>query len=282
MSNKHKRWIVVTGCSSGIGLYVAEHLQKRGYWVAACCRTETQKSRLISKGFKYCVAFDLSDEQAVEQGVKEILNITEGHIYALFNNAAYGQPGAIEDLSRSVLEQQFSANFFGTHQLTQALIPSLLLQRRSHIIQHSSILGFVGMKFRGAYNASKYALEGLSDTLRQELMDTSIQLSLIQPGPVLSDFRKNALKAFCDNVDFDRSRHRQVYLDTVERLGQEGPAVPFTVGPEAVFERVIHILESKKAKVRYPVTKPTYVLAFLKRILPHRWFDAVVSAASKA
>ncbi len=276
-----KKWIVITGCSSGIGRHVAEQLQKRGYWVVVCCRSAEQKQRL-QKTFKHIVCFDLRYEAEVVAGVREILSLTQGHIYALFNNAAYGQPGAVEDLTRSVLEEQFAANFFGTHQLTQALIPTLLMQPRAHIIQHSSVLGFVGMGYRGAYNASKYALEGLTDTLRQELMDTSIQVSLIQPGPVLSDFRKNALKAFSGNIDIDNSRHRQTYLATLERLNAEGAAVPFTVGPEAVFERVVHILESKRAKVRYPVTKPTYVLGFLKRILSHRMFDRIVKMAGKA
>lgn len=276
-----KRWVVVTGCSSGIGLHVATGLQKRGFWVIACCRTPEQKSRL-SKDFKHTVHFDLADAKQVEVGAKEILALCEKRLYALFNNAAYGQPGAVEDLPRDVLEKQFATNVFGTHQLTQLLLPAMLMEPRAHIIQHSSVLGFVGMAYRGAYNASKYALEGLSDTLRQELTETGVQVSVIQPGPVLSQFRKNALKAFRENIAIEGSRHEHTYRETLKRLEADGPAVPFTVGPEAVLERVVHALESKRARVHYPVTKPTYALTVLKRLLPSRLFDAVVKAASKA
>lgn len=280
--NKHTDlWVVVTGCSSGIGLHVAHGLKKRGYRVVAHCRTQAQKERLLAT-FEHVVAFDLADSAAVSEGAKAIETMVGSQLYALFNNAAYGQPGAVEDLTRQVLEQQFATNVFGTHQLTQLLMPLLLAAPRSHLIQHSSVLGFVGMGYRGAYNASKYALEGLTDTLRQELMGTSVQVSLIQPGPVLSDFRKNALRALEANIDMTSSRHADIYAKSLERLSKEGAAVPFTVGPEAVLQRVVHALESRRAKVRYPVTKPTYVLAFLKRVLSHRAFDRIVKAASKA
>ena len=280
MSNK-SCWVVITGCSSGIGLHVAEGLRAQGYRVLPCCRTEQQRERLL-QSFERVVAFDLANNEQVEQGAQSILQITEGKIYALFNNAAYGQPGAVEDLTRETLEKQFASNFFGTHQLTRALLPALLAQPKARLIQHSSILGFVGMAYRGAYNASKYALEGLTDTLRQELAGTSVKVSLIQPGPVLSEFRANALKALKANVDCENSRHAQSYQQSLERLQTQGAAVPFTVGPEAVLKRVLHALESRWPKVRYPVTTPTYILGVLKRLLPARGFDAVVKAASKA
>ena len=280
MTNK-SCWVVITGCSSGIGLHVAEGLRAQGYRVLPCCRTEQQRERLL-QSFERVVAFDLADSEQVAQGAKSILQVTEGQIYALFNNAAYGQPGAVEDLTREVLEKQFASNFFGAHQLTRALLPALLAQPKARLIQHSSILGFVGMAYRGAYNASKYALEGLTDTLRQELAGTSVKVSLIQPGPVLSEFRANALKALKTNIDCENSRHAQSYQQSLDRLQTQGAAVPFTVGPEAVLKRVLHALESRWPKVRYPVTTPTYILGVLKRLLPARWFDAVVKAASKA
>ncbi len=273
--------VVITGCSSGIGLCVAKGLQAKGYTVLPCCRNQQQQA-ILSEHFEQVVVFDLAKSDEVEAGIAQILTITGGHIYALFNNAAYGQPGAVEDLTRAVLEQQFAANVFGTHQLTCGLLPALLAQPHARLIQHSSVLGFVGMGFRGAYNASKYALEGLTDTLRQELMNTNVQVSLIQPGPVLSNFRKNALSALQANINMTQSRHAKTYALSLQRLQTEGAAVPFTVPPEAVLKRVLHALESKNPKVRYPVTQPTYVLAFLKRVLSHRLFDAVVKAASKA
>ena len=280
-ASTQKGWVVITGCSSGIGLCVAKGLQQLGYRVLPCCRTALQAQRL-AEVFSFVVAFDLAMAAEVERGAADILQITQGNIYALFNNAGFGQPGALEDISRAVLEAQFAVNVFGLHQLTQCLLPALIAQGDARLLQHSSVLGFVGMSFRGAYNASKYAIEGLSDTLRQELKGTGVQVSLIEPGPVLSEFRKNALQALNANVDLTNSRHALTYQKSLARLSSKGAAVPFTVAPEVVLKCVLHALTQRRAKIRYPVTLPTHVLAVCKRLLPNRWFDALVAATSKA
>ncbi|MCK5120508.1 MAG: SDR family NAD(P)-dependent oxidoreductase, partial [Methylococcales bacterium] len=188
----------------------------------------------------------------------------------------FGQPGAVEDLSRDVLRNQFETNFFGTHELTNLIIPLMRQQGHGRIIYNSSILGFVAMKYRGAYNASKFALEGLVDTLRIELHDTNIKFSLVEPGPITSNFRKNAFALYQKNIDPSLSFHKDTYQAMEERLQKEGPAAPFTLPPEAVAEKVIHALEAKKPKIRYYVTFPTYLFGFLKRFLPITWLDLLL------
>jgi short-subunit dehydrogenase len=205
--------------------------------------------------------------------------LTNGNLYALFNNGAFGLPGAVEDLSRESLKVQFETNVFGWLELTNLVIPIMRKQGFGRIIQNSSVLGFVAMPFRGAYNASKYAIEGLSDTLRLELKGSNIFISLIEPGPITSQFRANAVKAMLLHIDIENSIHREKYLDVLERLNKKGSAVPFTLPPEAVLKRVIYALETKKPKPRYYVTFPTYLFGFLKRLLSNRLLDTLLIKA---
>ena len=202
----------------------------------------------------------------------------DGHLYALFNNGAF-VTGAVEDLTRESLQHQFDTNVFGWLELTNLVIPVMRQQGFGRIIQNSSVLGLVAMPFRGAYNASKYAIEGLSDTLRLELKDTNIFISLIEPGPITSKFRANAVKELQQHIDIDNSVHREKYLGVLARLNKKGPAAPFTLPPEAVLKRVIAALESKKPKPRYYVTFPTYLFATLKRLLSHRQMDYLLAKA---
>ncbi len=192
MNNKS---ILITGCSTGIGLCVAQGLQDRGYRVFATARKKDDVKKLQSLGLE-SLQLDLDDSQSIQTAVKEILNRTNGTLDALFNNGAYGQAGAVEDLSRDVLRQQFETNVFGWHELTNLVLPVMLKQGHGRIIQNSSVLGFVALKFRGAYSASKYAIEGLTDTLRQELSGTNIFISLVEPGPIESQFRKNSFAMY--------------------------------------------------------------------------------------
>lgn len=266
--------ILITGCSSGIGLCTAQGLQARGYRVFATARRRDDVQRLKDLGLT-SYYLDLTDSGSIKNAVRAVLQETNGTLYALFNNGAYGQPGAVEDLSREVLRDQFETNLFGWHELTSTVIPVMRRQGYGRIIQNSSILGLVAMPYRGAYNASKFALEGLSDTLRLELKLTSnnIHVSLIEPGPILTPFRQKSLQVLTRNIDVENSIHRKLYERTIERLGKEGPAVPFTLPPEAVLKRVIHALESPRPKYRYYVTFPTYLFSFLRRILPQRIMD---------
>jgi NAD(P)-dependent dehydrogenase (short-subunit alcohol dehydrogenase family) len=204
-----------------------------------------------------------------------------GGLDALINNGAYGQPGAVEDLSRAVLRAQFETNLFGTVELTNRVIPAMRERGGGRIIQISSILGLAALPYRGAYNASKFALEGLTDTLRLELAGSGIHVSLIEPGPIRSRFRVNALEMFKRHIDAAGSAHREKYRGVLHRLEKAGPANPFTRPPEAVLRRVIHALEHPRPKIRYYVTLPTYLFAVLRRLLPHAQLDRVLTAISR-
>ena len=274
--NQQQKTVLITGCSTGIGYCVAKGLKQRGYRVIATARRKESVSQLISEGLE-SLQLDLSSSDSIQQAFKETLRLTDGHLYALFNNGAFGLTGAVEDLSRENLKYQFETNVFGWLELTNLVIPVMRKQGFGRIIQNSSVLGLVALPFRGAYNASKYAIEGLSDTLRLELKNTNIYISLIEPGPITSQFRANAVKELEQNIDIENSVYREKYLGVLKRLKKEGPAVPFTLPPEAVLKRVIYALESKKPKPRYYVTFPTYLFAFLKRILSHRQLDFFLS-----
>jgi len=231
--------------------------------------------RLDEEGLE-SLQLDLADSGSIQAALDEILSRTGGTLDALFNNGAYGQPGAVEDLSREVLRTQFETNLFGWHELTTKLIPVMRQQGHGRIIQNSSVLGFVALRYRGAYNASKYALEGLSDTLRLELAGTGIHVALIEPGPIASRFRENAFRAYQENIDPTHSVHRDRYLAMEARLQTEGPAVPFTLPAEAVLKKVVHALESTRPRARYYVTFPTWLFGTLKRVLSTRALDRLL------
>jgi NAD(P)-dependent dehydrogenase (short-subunit alcohol dehydrogenase family) len=271
--------ILITGCSSGIGHCVAHGLKRRGYRVFATARKAADVTRLQDEGLE-SMRLDLDDNRSIADALEQVLEATSGRLYGLFNNGAYGLPGAVEDISRDALRAQLETNLLGWHELTRRVIPVMRSQGEGRIIQNSSILGFVGMPYRGAYNCSKFALEGLTDTLRLELAGSGIQVSLIEPGPITSRFRENARRAFHANIDVEHSVHRQQYLAMQQRLETIGPAAPFTLPPEAVLKRVIHALESRRPKPRYYVTLPTYLLGYLKRLLSSRGFDRLLRGTS--
>lgn len=273
---ENNKIILITGCSTGIGLCVALGLQKRGYRVFATARKQEDVDKLNSMGLE-SLQLDLDDSPSIQAAVKEILLRTNGTLDALFNNGAYGQAGALEDISRDVLRQQLETNVLGWHELTNLVLPIMLKQGHGRIIQNSSVLGFIALKFRGAYSASKYAIEGLSDTLRHELVGTNIFVSLIEPGPIETQFRANSFAAYKKHIDKNTSRFKNEYEVTEKRLGKKGAAVPFTLPPDAVLKRVIHALESKKPKPRYYVTTPTYIFGYLKRFLSVRLMDKLLS-----
>ena len=269
------RNVLITGCSSGIGYCVAKGLKARGYNVFASARKAEDVARLDAEGFK-TLLLDLADPESVQDAVYELMLRTNSELYAVFHNGAYGQAGALEDITRATLEKQFATNVFGWHQLTNMLLPLMRQRNEGRIIYNSSLLGYVALPFRGAYNASKYAIEGLADTLRLELADTDIKLSLIEPGPIESRFRANALQSLQDNVDIEKSAHRDKYQATIRRLSKRGPAAPFTLPPEVVLQKVIHALESAKPKPRYRVTFPAHLFWTLRRLLPTRLLDKVL------
>ena len=267
--------VLVTGCSSGIGYHVAKGLMARGYNVYATARKPEDVTRLIEEGFK-CLQLDYADSESVQDLANELMLLIGTNLYGVFHNGAYGQPGAVEDLTRETLEKQFAANVFGWMELNNRLIVLMRHNNRGRIIFNSSVLGLISLPFRGAYNASKYAIEGFADTLRLELSDTNVEVSLVEPGPVESRFRANALQALKDNVSMEDSVHRDRYKRTLKRLAKEGNVDPYTLPPEAVLKKVIHALESKSPQAHYYVTIPTYVMGILKRLLPTKLMDKFI------
>ena len=279
MTTDTRRPVLITGCSSGIGYSCAHGLAKRGFRVIASARKPEDVERLAAEGLE-TVSLDLDDADSVAAAVEQTLALTGGRLYGLFNNGAYGLPGAVEDLSREALRAQLETNLLGWHDLTCRVIPVMRAQGEGRIVQNSSVLGLVTLPYRGAYVASKFALEGLTDTLRLELANTGIQVSLIEPGPILSRFRTNAHAAFRRYIDAENSFHREQYAAAQPRLAKEGAAQPFTLPPEAVLDKLIHALENRRAKPRYYVTVPTHLLGTLRRVLPTRALDRLLIRAS--
>ena len=274
MTDKKGKSILITGCSSGIGRIVARGLRARGHLVFASARKSDDVSALIAEGFQ-AFRLDLECSESICNAVTAVLEQTDGQLYALFNNGAFGQPGAVEDLTRDVLQSQFETNLFGWHDLTRQVIPVMRRQGEGRIIQNSSVLGFAAMPYRGAYTASKFAVEGLTDTLRLELHGTGIKVSLIEPGPIASKFRINAYNKWKENIDTTNSYHLEAYQAMERRLIREEPT-RFTLPPESVLKRVVHALESPNPKARYYVTFPTYLFGTMKRIFPITTLDWIL------
>ena len=270
--------VLITGCSSGIGFCLANGLRAAGYRVFATARKEKDITKLKELGFD-AFLLDLASSSSIKAAISKLYQKTDS-LYALINNGAYGQAGALEDISREALEKQFQVNVFGWHELTNLVLPSMKERNIGRVVYISSVLGFVAMPFRGPYVASKFAIEGLVDTLRLELKQTKIKLSLVQPGPIESKFRQNAFLAFKENVDPSNSDYKREYKAMIERLNSDKNA-QFTLAPESVLRCVLHALESKVPKNHYRVTFPTKLFGILCRILPSSWMDNILSRADK-
>ncbi|MHB8455052.1 MAG: SDR family NAD(P)-dependent oxidoreductase [Acidiferrobacterales bacterium] len=272
--------VVITGCSSGIGRTTALILKERGYRVFATVRNPDDIGALAAAGLE-SLQLDLASSCSIDTALSEILKRTGGRVHAVVNNGAYGQPGAVEDLTRAALREQFEINLFGTQELTNKLIPVFRNLGQGRIVQISSLLGLVCLAYRGAYSATKFALEALSDTLRLELRGTNIHVSLIEPGPITSRFRENAYRAYLKHIDRSGSAHREYYARVEQRLGGTKP-LPFTLAPEAVVGKIIHALEARRPKIRYPVTVPSHLFATARRILPARILDRLAAAVGSS
>lgn len=269
--------ILITGCSSGIGFQTALTLKNKGYKVYASARKEEDVKKLKNLGFD-AIKLDVRNKEEITYALNYILQ-KDKVLYAIFNNAGFGQPGAIEDISTQILKEQFETNFFALHELTIQTMKIFRTQGFGKIIQHSSVLGIISLKFRGAYNASKYAIEGLCDTLRLETINSKIFISTINTGPVTSKFRENSLKKFKENIDIENSYFEKTYKEELKnRLENKEDKTPFNLPASSVASVVSKILESENPKPRYYVTKATYILGFLKRIFSTRILDKILNS----
>ncbi len=272
-----QRTVLITGCSSGIGLDAARTLAKRDWRVFATCRKEEDCERLRDEGLESFVV-DYASSDSVQAGARKVLELTDGKLDALFNNGAFAIPGLVEDLSRDALRHLFETNFFGQFELINALLPAMRQRGEGRIINCSSVLGFVGMPFRGAYNSSKFAMEGLTDTLRLELNDIPVHVILIEPGPIRTRIRENSIPQFERWIDWENSNQRSRYENEL-RPRLYTPAAKkdrFELPASAVTEKLIHAMEHKRPHPRYYITTPTYIAGILKRLLSTRLLDKVL------
>jgi len=272
--------VLITGCSSGIGYDAAFALQKRGHRVIASCRKEQDVQALTVKGME-TLLLDVNDSASIITAFNELLLRTDGRLDILINNAGYGQAGALEDISRDVIRQQFETNVFGLLELTNLAIPVMRAQGHGRIINVSSILGIISMPLRGAYNASKYAVEGLSDTLRLELGSANIQVITIEPGPIESRFRDNTIDNSLKNIPIDESFFKNQYLTMLGTYKAAKTNSFFTQQTNAVIKKFIHAVEASKPRPKYPVTIPAHLFIFLKRLLSTRLLDKLFLKISK-
>ena len=271
------RSILVTGCSSGIGHDAARTLARRGWRVLATCRAEADCERLRGEGFE-SFALDYASEVSVAEGAAEALERTGGRLDALFNNGAFAIPGAVEDLPRGALRAIFEANLFGPHDLTRRVIPAMRAAGRGRIVNCSSVLGLMAIPWRGAYAATKHAMEGLTDALRLEMRDTPIDVVLIEPGPIATRIRENSIPHFERWIDWRASARAERYeRDLVPRLYHPSGRDAFELPPSAVTAKLIRALEARRPRARYFVTKPTFAAETMRRMMPTALRDAVLS-----
>lgn len=261
------RTIIVTGASSGIGAYCARALKAEGWRVFATARKPEDMAALEADGID-AFYLDYREPDSIARLVEDVLARTDGRLDALFNNGAYSQPGAVEDISVAALREQFEANFFGWHDLTRRVLPVMRTQGHGRIVHSSSIMGLAPFRYRGPYAASKHALEGLMLCLRSELLGTDIHVSLIEPGPVRSKIATNALTWFLRNVDHENSVHREAYRVQLDRLQAGGSVSHMKPGPEVVHRALRHALLSTRPRPHYVVTWPARIAALMQRIMP--------------
>ena len=270
--------ILITGSSSGIGLDTARYFAKKGWHVIATCRKAADVKRMQKEGLS-SFQLDYEDQASLDAVVPRLQKLTGGRIDVLFNNGAYAVPCLTEDLPTPALRQIFEANFFGWNDLTRQILPLMFAAGKGRIIHNSSVLGFAAMRARGAYNATKFALEGLTDTMRQEIAGTNIDLILVQPGPIRTRIRQNAHIQFKKWISWKDSRNPDFYTKgLIPRLSAENPEKDlFELMPDAVTRAVWHAATARRPKLRYRITWATKIMAVAKRILSTRLMDRFAS-----
>ncbi|HRK18739.1 MAG TPA: SDR family NAD(P)-dependent oxidoreductase [Hyphomicrobiaceae bacterium] len=270
-----KKTILITGCSSGIGQAAAMAFRDKGWRVIATARKQADIERLASDLGVEAISLELGDLSSVQSCAERVLSMTGGRLDALYNNAAYGQIGAMEDIRGDVLSRHLDVNVVGPHELTRLLIPAMRQQGHGRIVNCSSVLGLVSGPYRGPYCASKFALEAITDALRYELAGTGIHVSLLEPGPIYTKFLETTLTQFRAAIDMENSPHREVYEKRLAAMANDTQS-KLKMGPGAVVKALIHAVESPKPKARYRISPHTHAIALMKRLLPGRTLDAIM------
>ena len=280
---RKKKSILITGCSSGIGFETAKYLSKNGWDVIASCRQKVDVKKISDLGIT-CFHLDYQSEKSIDLALDKTLSVTNGNLDAIFNNGAFALPGAIEDIPSEAMKEIFQANFFGWHYLTKKIIPIMRDQGYGKILQCSSILGFITLSYRGPYNATKWALEGYSDTLRMELEGTGIDVISIRPGPIKTLIRENSINYFNKWIDWEKSvlsnQYKNYLIPSLKSNKESLFNRLFELKAEDVAKIVLRSLESKKPQLIYNVTIPTKVMAFLVRVLTKRNINKILKSHS--
>lgn len=271
---QNNRWILITGASSGIGLSTAQLLQAQRWQVIATARKHDDVLRLQAMGFR-ALQLDLSSQSSIDRALDQAIDMAAGAIYGVFHNAGYAASGALEDLPVQAMVEEFQANVFGAHHINTRLLPLMRQGGGGRIVYTSSVLGYMALRYRGAYVASKYAMEGMADTLRLELQGSGIAVSLIEPGPVATNFRRNSLAQFEKYIRVDTSVHKDGYSTFLARLRKPSSTSRFTASADDVAQVALRAFEAGNPRPRYRVTVPAKVFAFLKRVLSSRWMDVL-------
>lgn len=266
--------VLITGCSSGIGKKSAEILKNRGWRVFATARKPEDVKHLLSLGFEAC-RLDLEDSSSIHEAVDFVLSKTQNHLYGLVNNAGYGLTSAVEDINIADLRKQFEVNVFGLQELTNLLIPAFRKQGHGRIVNISSVVGRFALPYMGAYSASKFALEALTDVLRIELADTGIYVSLVEPGGIKTNFSKNALSVLDELKNKDTSFHSKAY-EIIQKGRKNNTKQNNKASTKSVVKTIIHALESKKPRARYLITPEAFFVFIAKKILPETLIDSAV------
>jgi len=263
--------VLITGCSSGIGLAAAEHMRGLGWTVRPTARKEADLAMLRDKGFEP-VALDVMSSDSIRDAVSAVGDRIDG----LINNAGFGQPGALEDLTRDAMRRQFETNVFGLQELTNAVLPKMLARKHGRIVHISSVVGRVALPFLGIYSASKFAVEALADAQRVELRGTGVRVSLVEPGPIITRFSQNAVGMTASDVNIDGSRFAGLYQKELQHREEPGRTKPFALPPEAVARKIAHALTAPRPKTRYHVTLPATLGALLSRLAPDVLIDGIL------
>ena len=267
--------VLITGCSSGIGLAAALHMRTLGWRVFPTARKPEDMNMLANKGFSP-LALDMGDSASIQACIESLRRQTDNRLDGLVNNAGYGQPGALEDLDRDAMRRQFEVNVFGLQELTNLAIPLLLHRKQARIVHISSVVGRVALPFMGIYSASKFAVEALADAQRVELSGTGIRLSLVEPGPIVTRFSENAIGQTSPQLPQSSARFQKLYdKELALRTTREAPK-PFSLPPEAVARKIAHALTAASPRKRYKVTLPAYLGAALSRVAPDFLLDAIL------
>jgi short-subunit dehydrogenase len=274
--------ILITGATAGIGRHAALELARRGHHVIATGRREgalsalRDEARAAGKGKLDVVRLDVTSEESVQQARVEVDALTGGRgVDVLVNNAGYGQLGPAELVSDADLRKQFETNVFGLMNVTRAFVPKMRERGEGRVINIGSISGRATFPLMGVYSATKYAVESLSDALRTELAPFGVYVSIVEPGPIRTEFNDRAMENI-DVASVERSPYAPI-LEQVESFREQFEAG--AAGPEVTTNAIAHAALSRRPRVRYVVPFSASIMLAVLAVLPTRLVDVVMRLA---